>query len=366
MKKMIIKVKFNKLNMGNILQNHDVLGVIYNLTNNYNCTLLSKEFYEIICKNSIKCNHCHKLTKIFDIVQWITDDTDEICHGYYKNIEYYTMIKRMLSLSPSFFEKIERQCYALCYYALKCDPMNIKYIHNQTKLFCNYALNKNLLSIGFIKNPSEKMCFRVIRKNIKYFQYINLNTPFANKICIEAVNIDGLQLQHVPEEYITSQLCYDAVYNNVKAFEYVPKIYQTDELRTYVLHKMPNMIYHIEKPTEEHYVELFKLDTDIFYKIFPHKTTIFTQQKNNTAMGHGALNKCIDGNNNTCIGYNSGIEIRKDNNIIIGNNGTKYDDGVIRLGSDQLKNFQAGIYGTILEEAVPVYISSSGQLGTKK
>ena len=44
-----------------------VLGVIFDLANNYNCALVNKKFYNIIVKNSVICSHCNKFTKIFGI-----------------------------------------------------------------------------------------------------------------------------------------------------------------------------------------------------------------------------------------------------------------------------------------------------------
>jgi hypothetical protein len=56
------------------------------------------------------------------------------------------------------------------------------------------------------------------------------------------------------------------------------------------------------------------------------------------------------------------------NNIVISNAAVAGDSGVIRIGTAavQVKNFQAGIRGVVPDagDGIPVFISSTGQLGT--
>jgi hypothetical protein len=89
---------------------------------------------------------------------------------------------------------------------------------------------------------------------------------------------------------------------------------------------------------------------------------------NNTALGFQA-GENITGSNNILIGSNAGIAIINTNdNIDIGNSGIVGDSGIIRIGTTgtQLKNFQAAIRGitTDVADAIPILISSTGQLGT--
>lgn len=91
---------------------------------------------------------------------------------------------------------------------------------------------------------------------------------------------------------------------------------------------------------------------------------------NNTAMGLGALSNNIDGSGNIGIGYQAGSVFASHNNsIYIGNAGAFGDaNATIRIGTGgtQFSFFAAGIRGvtTGANDAIPVVIDSSGQLGT--
>ena len=85
---------------------------------------------------------------------------------------------------------------------------------------------------------------------------------------------------------------------------------------------------------------------------------------NNTALGANAGSNNCSGSNNIFIGYNSGTA-GTSNNIDIGNIGSRTDNGVIRIGSStQTSAFIAGIYSATSSSGLPVYVNSSGQLGT--
>jgi Chaperone of endosialidase len=89
---------------------------------------------------------------------------------------------------------------------------------------------------------------------------------------------------------------------------------------------------------------------------------------NNTGIGFNALNMAT-GSNNIGIGYQAGYFVSgNSNNIHIGHAGTSLDNATIRIGTPgtQTSFFAAGIRGvtTGINNAIPVYIDSNGQLGT--
>jgi polyhydroxyalkanoate synthesis regulator phasin len=84
------------------------------------------------------------------------------------------------------------------------------------------------------------------------------------------------------------------------------------------------------------------------------------------AFGEGAL-VYTTGSYNIGIGFWGGAYVQSGSyNIDIGNNtGTSTDSGTIRIGnSNQSSFYAAGIDGVTVSSGVPVYINSSGQLGT--
>jgi Chaperone of endosialidase len=88
----------------------------------------------------------------------------------------------------------------------------------------------------------------------------------------------------------------------------------------------------------------------------------------NTACGYQALYELTTGSDNTALGRLAGRNIRMgSDNIDIGSEGLAGDSGTIRIGEDTYQTnqtFIAGIYGKTIPSGVPVYVNSSGQLGT--
>jgi hypothetical protein len=103
--------------------------------------------------------------------------------------------------------------------------------------------------------------------------------------------------------------------------------------------------------------------------------TALTTGINNVAMGQGTGNALVTGNYNTMIGYDAGANYTssESSNILIGAlvSGTLGESNVLRIGNStgsgtaQINQaFIQGIYGITPGSAIPVYINSSGQLGT--
>ena len=87
----------------------------------------------------------------------------------------------------------------------------------------------------------------------------------------------------------------------------------------------------------------------------------------NTTLGDGALSKNTTGSTNIAIGYNSGLNLTTgSNNIDIAAAGAAGESKTIRIGAQgaQTKAFIQGIYNVTAASGVPVYVSSTGQLGT--
>ena len=87
----------------------------------------------------------------------------------------------------------------------------------------------------------------------------------------------------------------------------------------------------------------------------------------NTAIGANALQSNTAGSTNIAIGYTAGINrTAGDFNIDIGNAGIASESNTIRIGDVHSRAFIAGIRGktTGMNNALPVFIDSDGQLGT--
>ena len=88
----------------------------------------------------------------------------------------------------------------------------------------------------------------------------------------------------------------------------------------------------------------------------------------NTAVGFGAMRNAANFfGNNIAIGYEAGTNIDGFSNIVIGHAGNSGEFATIRIGDSavHLSTFIAGIRGvTTATAAIPVLISTTGQLGT--
>lgn len=88
----------------------------------------------------------------------------------------------------------------------------------------------------------------------------------------------------------------------------------------------------------------------------------------NVAVGPAALMYLVSGYYNVSMGLLAGASYTggESNNIALSNYGVAGDMGVIRIGSpfNQTKAFVAGIYGSTVASGIPVFVNSSGQVGT--
>jgi hypothetical protein len=94
--------------------------------------------------------------------------------------------------------------------------------------------------------------------------------------------------------------------------------------------------------------------------------TIVTSGSYNVGIGNYTHSTLLTGSSNIALGYEAGYNILQSNNIDIGNQGTKTDTGIIRIGSSGIhKNtFIQGIYKVPVTDGAAVFINSAGQLGT--
>ena len=86
----------------------------------------------------------------------------------------------------------------------------------------------------------------------------------------------------------------------------------------------------------------------------------------NTANGVYALQSNTTGSTNIAIGFQAAISVSSgnSNNIHIGSPGASGDSQTIRIGTAQATTYIAGINTASVPGGVPVYVTSTGQLGT--
>jgi hypothetical protein len=372
-----------------ILTHTDILGLI--IGNNINLTLVCKDVYQTVLNNSIICPDCHKIIKIYNHVQWLTDSDDDQCHGCHFthfSLDEYKEIKSILTTYPKYL-KLLTPYQSLYKYAIKQHPNAIKYI-NQTPELSLFAVQCNNMAIKYIKNQTLELCQLAIQ-NPRNFQYIQHKTI---EICKQSLShYDNIRYinNEILEQILTQSIVHQILNSDSSLIEYIPLKFQTDEVCEFVIKKDPKLIHYIKYRKEYYYRMLYTRDKNYFNKLFHTKNLENTQPKNtgfivgnfnivdngaigiginnygNVAMGHNTLIDNI-GSNNTALGINSGYRCEsKNDNLFICNKGQYQDNGVIKIGNNKhVKNYQAGIYNNNIHEGYPVYITKDGQLGIKK
>ena len=93
---------------------------------------------------------------------------------------------------------------------------------------------------------------------------------------------------------------------------------------------------------------------------------VMTSGGSNSAFGVNSLVQLSTGNWNTAIGYSAGYSLTSgDDNVYINNSGVSSESNTLRIGGYYIYNtYIAGIYGSTSASGIPVYVNSSGQLGT--
>ncbi|MBW8875254.1 MAG: tail fiber domain-containing protein [Acidobacteria bacterium] len=92
-----------------------------------------------------------------------------------------------------------------------------------------------------------------------------------------------------------------------------------------------------------------------------------TTGNGNTALGASSLSILKTGSSDIAVGVNAGnnYSTSESNDIVIGNNGMRGENGVIRIGSSsQTATYIAGISGATSASGLAVYVDTSGHLGT--
>ena len=89
-----------------------------------------------------------------------------------------------------------------------------------------------------------------------------------------------------------------------------------------------------------------------------------TTGSNNSFLGSGAGGANTTGNGNLFLGSGTGgANSTGNNNVYLSNAGANEND-TIRIGNTQVAAFLAGVYGSSVNSGQPVYVDSTGRLGT--
>ena len=122
----------------------------------------------------------------------------------------------------------EFQTEKICIESVSQNGLNLEYVLIKTKTICKKAINTTPDSVMFLNakdsfnnmlSESEliELNIMAIKKDNKVFQLVEQ----FEKVCLEALRINGLNLKHVNKQ--TIEMCEVAVKQNKKALKYINK-----------------------------------------------------------------------------------------------------------------------------------------------
>lgn len=161
------------------------------------------------------------------------------------------------------------------------DGLLLRYIDNQTEELCLTAIINNPESFKYIKNQTSKLCIEAISLNPLCFCYIDSNLlsdhicKFTLECCknqkgifvnwhyfrgraekydilfhnifLKIVMYNGLLLEYI--EHQTKEICKNALKQNINAFKFVQKQFQTYEMCHDVVEKNGLLLEFVDKKT---------------------------------------------------------------------------------------------------------------------
>ena len=110
-----------------------------------------------------------------------------------------------------------------CYYEedalsmVRQDPMLIRLIDNKTPKVCLEAVSLNGLALQHINHQTPEICLAAVSQNGKALQYVKEQTE---EICLAAVKQDGMALEYVKDHCETAEVCLAALDQNADAYKY--------------------------------------------------------------------------------------------------------------------------------------------------
>ncbi len=283
--------------------NDDVLNLILSFTQNPECVLVCKKWYNIIIKNAKLCSKCNKITKMYDYDIWQTDDDDLVCHMHALHKDTYKILDvEITNILPlkNLFEKM-----------IKLMPKMSAFIHFTTNIYNHIAIYTIEKRHEFIDETSSVKFFNDFigkKKNIvveiNVFELYNfINTFDNNEIFLFSINNkNNLEIK---------------IKNSIDKFTATPVI---DPINSCFVdctfeieqHDFIMACYNIKDDTENVEVRCY------------NNKIIFSSKETNKESVHELVNNSVND-------YREGI-------TSINRNGAKFNDCDIICGSFKLRN----------------------------
>jgi len=158
--------------------------------------------------------------------------TDYSLTGYYINKFNLTneLIYEIASSEDFVFLPEDKKSADICRYAVQCEPYNIRFVPN--------------------KYLTEPMIITAVKQESHVLVHIKKEMR-SEKVYLAAIESKSYYpelFRHLPEKYITQDLCLKGISHNSSDLKYVPDEFKTVEIIKKALRKAPSNIKYIPEP----------------------------------------------------------------------------------------------------------------------
>lgn len=285
---------FNNISINTVLV-WDLINLILKMTNDRKTLFICKEWATILLQNSIICDTCNKVIKLYDQVLWVTGNDDSLdnksCHNFYGTMDELNEFKNNMEIIRTYpynLQFIKNPREKIILEAIKYDTNTLRYVPeiNQTENICLQAVMRNGNALKYVINQTDKICLEAVKTDELLIEYIQRKTCIANwwnnrcdhclppptkknnvfplvknkteLICLEAVKYDATNFEFVPDEHKTEPLCLEAVKNDGMMLQYIPDEYKTEVICLEAVKNDGTALKYVTNQTDEICLEAVK------------------------------------------------------------------------------------------------------------
>lgn len=214
------------------------------------------------------------------VIQFAITKYNEVFDKY-KHLFNYQETLELIEKSPWIIKYIESSTYEQCKTAVSKDGFVISCIENQTLDLCKEALNQIINNnhcyiygniLRNMKCIDDKMIDLIINSRFLLHEFKNIPEKFLNQDIIEKIITKcPMCLKDINDKYLTPELCELAFDRNIESIQYIPHIYQTDQMINKIkFGKYYNLIPYIKNLDQEYCNQMFQ-DSLQNIKFIPHE-----------------------------------------------------------------------------------------------
>lgn len=191
----------------------------------------------------------------------IEKDPESIKHIEEPTDEMYILA---LGKRPQLIHFLKKVSFTVLKMLIKTHAHMVWNVKNPTKDEILELIECNVNVLKYKKDIPEDIAETILEKNGLLLEHIQMKTQHMCNIALEN-NIEAYRF--VPFTYKDYQMSVKAVTHNIKLLEFVPPYLMSNELCLPLLRKDPYLIRHIQKPTDEMYLECSKTQPGLISKI---------------------------------------------------------------------------------------------------